>query len=105
MAQYHIKFVGTLIEQFRPEGHPKTVFADTVEEANNANELRQVTNKNLVYMIRNSGMIVQKDPTRIRSTEYEPDQAIFYPMHMIARIDTITTLIVNVPENSSGGLN
>lgn len=101
MAQYHIKFIGHIIEEFRPEGFPKQVTFDLFVDVANTEFLKKVTNDTFNQIRHTGGMVIVK-PGTIPTPHFQPDKQFFVPMHMISWLETETKILASpIPDFES----
>lgn len=101
MADYIVKFLGHLIEVYRPEGFPKVVHHDVMVRADSLEGLQAAINEETsnIY-IKRKCFIVPKDPDDIESVgKVKIDSRVLIPFHMISHLETHTTkLASDVPD-------
>lgn len=110
MPDYILSFVGHIIEEIRPIDFPTEVRHDFITRVENVEDLFKITNDQCATFIRQSGMIVFKDPNRVlflekSGSEKNLDNRIFVPMHMISYISTETKIMDSPVPDLEGPFN
>ena len=99
-----VRFTGHLNERIRPEGFPREIWVEYIEELSDEN-LKLFVQTRLGDFVRQQGMVVPKKQKEMEDeTKLTFDKKMFVPMGMIAFIDVqIAMIVVPLPQEVIDG--
>ncbi|MDA4130150.1 MAG: hypothetical protein OK457_05230 [Thaumarchaeota archaeon] len=106
MSDYSVRFVVNLIPALKPEGWPNPVYHDVIFRVEDFQSLRSLVDQQMLKMIQQNGVVIMKETKKPLTESIESwDLRRFVPLHMVAFINTETSLLTSVfPESNTEGV-